>query len=83
MQVFNSEPHFNCRAYAEMIETRLKAYGLTVDLMFPNESIGVTRVLASIASRGTLYALTVSPQNEEHNSVSVNILFGSPEGGYN
>jgi hypothetical protein len=63
-----------------MIERKLKGLGMTVDLLFPNESIPVTRVLANISSRGTLYAITVSPQNEELHSLTLNILHGIPEG---
>jgi hypothetical protein len=47
------------RAYAEMIERNLKKIGLAVDLLFPNETIPILSLLSSIASRGTLYAVSV------------------------
>jgi RNA recognition motif-containing protein len=47
------------RAYAEMIERNLKKIGLVVDLLFPNETIPILTLLSSIASRGTLYAVSV------------------------
>jgi len=47
------------RAYAEMIERNLKRMGLAVDLLFPHDAIPVLTLLANIAARGTLYAITV------------------------
>jgi hypothetical protein len=68
------------REYAEYIEHRLKQLGLTVDLLFPNEEVPIGRVLANISSRGSLYAIVVMPQNEEHRSLTLNILHGLPQG---
>ncbi|GLV34425.1 Neosin [Carabus blaptoides fortunei] len=65
--------------YAEYIEHRLKSIGLTVDLLFPNEDVPIGRVLANISSRGCLYAVLVMPQNEEHRSLTLNILHGIPQ----
>ena len=69
-----------CRKYAEYIEQRLKGLGLIVDLLFPNEDVPIGRVLANISSRGCLYAILVMPQNEEHRSLTLNILHGIPQG---
>lgn len=69
-----------CREYAEYIEHRLKSIGLTVDLLFPNEDVPIGRVLANISSRGCLYAVLVMPINEEHRSLTLNILYGIPQG---
>lgn len=66
--------------YAEYIEQKLKSIGLTVDLLFPNEDVPIGRVLANISSRGCLYAVLVMPQNEEHGSLTLNILHGLPQG---
>ncbi|CAH1366178.1 hypothetical protein MTP99_007574 [Tenebrio molitor] len=65
--------------YAEYIEQRLKTLGLIVDLLFPNEDVPIGRVLANISSRGCLYAILIMPQNEEHRSLTLNILHGSPQ----
>ncbi|XP_059472008.1 nuclear receptor coactivator 5-like [Neocloeon triangulifer] len=64
------------RAYAEMIERNLKKMGLAVDLLFPNETIPILTLLSTIASRGTLYAISVSPQHELKASMTLNILHG-------
>lgn len=65
--------------YAEAIELRLKKIGLTVDLLFPNEDVLLSRVLGNIASRGCLYAVVVIPVNQEHHSLTLNILHGLPQ----
>ncbi|KAJ1529516.1 hypothetical protein ONE63_006289 [Megalurothrips usitatus] len=65
--------------YAEFVEERLKKLGLTVDILYPNEDVLMSRVLGNISSRGTLYAIMIEPINEEHDSLTVNILHGTPE----
>ncbi|KAK9876716.1 hypothetical protein WA026_014955 [Henosepilachna vigintioctopunctata] len=65
--------------YAEYIESRLKALGLIVDLLFPNEDVPIGRVLANISSRGCLYAILVMPQNKENQSLTLNVLHGIPQ----
>lgn len=65
--------------YAEFVEERLKMLGLTVDILYPNEDVQMSRVLGNISSRGTLYAIIIEPINEEHDSLTVNILHGTPE----
>ena len=50
--------------------------GLIVDLLFPNEDVPIGKVLANIASRNCLYAILVTPQNEEHRSITVHVLHG-------
>jgi Anticodon binding domain len=64
--------------YAEAIEAHLKRQGLSVDLLFPNDDVPIGKVLANISSRGTLYAILVTPQNAEMQSITVNILYGQP-----
>lgn len=68
------------REYAEFIESRLIKVGLTVDLLFPNEEVPLGRVLANISGRGTLFAIVVNMTNEEHRSLTLNILYGQPQG---
>lgn len=38
------------------------------------------RVLANISGRGTLFAIIVNMVNEEHRSLTLNILYGQPQG---
>ncbi|XP_017474132.1 PREDICTED: uncharacterized protein LOC108364797 [Rhagoletis zephyria] len=64
--------------YAEYIEQRLKDINLRVDVLFPNEDVPLGKVLINISTRGCLYAILVTPQHEEHNSITVNILYGQP-----
>lgn len=65
-------------SYAENIEARLKRNGLTVDLLFPNDDVPIGKVLSNIASRGSYYAILITPENEERNSITVNVLAGVP-----
>lgn len=71
--------HKSLTVYAEFIERRLKTLGLSVDLLFPNEEVPLGRVLANIASRGTLYALIVTQLNEQRRSITVNVLYGQTQ----
>lgn len=64
--------------YAELLEGRMKRVGISCDLLFPNSEVPIGKVLANISSRGTLYAVLVTPQNMEHKSITVNILYGTP-----
>jgi hypothetical protein len=68
------------RQYAERIESRIRDQGLAVDVLFPHEEIPIRQVLADLSSRGTLYGIVLSPINPEHGSITLNILFGQPEG---
>lgn len=68
------------RQYAERIESRIRAQGLAVDVLFPHEEIPIRQVLGDLSSRGTLYGIVLSPLNQEHGSITLNILFGQPEG---
>lgn len=49
-----------------------------MDVLFPNEDVPLGKVLINISSRGCLYAILITPQHEEHNSITVNILYGQP-----
>ncbi|XP_035904669.1 nuclear receptor coactivator 5 [Anopheles stephensi] len=64
--------------YAEMIEARLKRAGLSVDLLFPNNDVPIGKVLANRASQGTYYCIVITPENQERNSITVNVLHGIP-----
>ncbi|KAF0302656.1 Nuclear receptor coactivator 5 [Amphibalanus amphitrite] len=66
------------RPYAEEVEDRLKNVGLAVDMLFPRAGAPINQVLDQISSRGTLYAVVVHPTNEQHRSVSLNIMHGNP-----
>lgn len=67
------------RAYAENIENRLKNMGLSVDVLFPNPEIPIGKVLGNIASRGVMYAICVGPENEQHLSLTLNVLQGQQQ----
>lgn len=64
------------RQYAERIEARLKVIGLKVDVLFPNPKVDLQKIMSNIASRGVMFAILVTPLNEDHSSVTLNILHG-------
>lgn len=68
------------RAYAESVEARIKDLGILVDVLFLKDEALLTQTIDDIARRGSLYAMVISPQNETHGSVTVNILHGTPQG---
>jgi len=63
----------------ENIENRLKNMGLSVDVLFPNPEIPIGKVLGNIASRGVMYAICVGPENEQHLSLTLNVLQGQQQ----
>ncbi|XP_067132373.1 uncharacterized protein [Centruroides vittatus] len=67
------------RIYAESIETRLKNIGFRVDILFLKEDNLLVQTVDDISERGCLYAMVITPQNEIHNSVTLNILHGRPQ----
>ncbi|GBM92262.1 Nuclear receptor coactivator 5 [Araneus ventricosus] len=67
------------RAYAESVEARIKDLGILVDVLFLKDEALLTQTIDDIARRGSLYAMVISPQNETHGSVTVNILHGTPQ----
>lgn len=73
---------YNYRAYAESVEDRVKNLGILVDILFLKDEALLTQTIDDIARRGSLYAMVISPQNETHGSVTVNILHGNPQGKY-
>jgi hypothetical protein len=69
----------NQRLYAERIEGRLRVLGLKVDVLFPNPKVDLAKILGNIASRGVMFAILVTPLNEDHSSVTLNILQGQQQ----
>ena len=64
------------RGFAEVIEARMKIFGMQTDVLFPNPDIPLQKILSNIASRGVIFAIIVTPLHEEHRSMTVNILQG-------
>lgn len=63
-----------------MVERRLKNLGMQVDLLFLKDEALLSRALEDLTQRGTLFAVVVTNQHELHGSVTVNILYGVPQG---
>lgn len=69
----------NQRQYAERIESRLKMIGLKVDVLFPNPKVDLAKIFSNITARGVTFAILITPLNEDHNSVTLNILQGQQQ----
>ncbi len=69
----------NQRQYAERIEGRLRVIGLKVDVLFPNPRVDLVKILDNISSRGVKFAVLVTPLNEDHQSVTLNVLQGQQQ----
>ena len=67
------------RQYAEMIESRLRNLGLRVDVLFPNPDIPLGKIVDNIKSRGILFAIVVTSINEQHRSLTLNVLQGQQQ----
>ncbi|XP_022650377.1 uncharacterized protein LOC111245810 isoform X3 [Varroa destructor] len=68
------------RDYAENVERRLKNLGLKVDVLFLKDEALLAQALDDLGLRGTLYACVIGEQHEVHNSVTLNVLYGVPQG---
>uniref|UniRef100_A0A336MH24 CSON015208 protein n=1 Tax=Culicoides sonorensis TaxID=179676 RepID=A0A336MH24_CULSO len=64
--------------YAERIESCLRNLRFKVDLLYPNVQVPMAKILSNIASRGTLYAIQINQENMNHQSVTLNVLYGVP-----
>jgi len=71
--------HKSQRDYAEMIENRIKEFGILTDMVFLTDEKNLLPAIEDIGRRGTMYAITVSPQHEVHRSLTLNILQGTPQ----
>ena len=64
-----------------MICSRVKFYGLAVEMVSLNHTVSLADALDAAASRGLLYAIIVTSQHELHSSVTLTILHGrNPQG---
>lgn len=71
--------HKSQRDYAEMIENRIKEFGILTDMVFLTDEKNLLPAIEDIGRRGTMYAITVSTQHEVHRSLTLNILQGTPQ----
>lgn len=73
MKYLRRADDFSLRHYAEDIEKQLKMLGIRVDLLFPNDSVPINKVLGNIQSRGCLYAILVLPPNMDQSSLTLTV----------
>ncbi|XP_065064306.1 nuclear receptor coactivator 5-like [Rhopilema esculentum] len=65
--------------YADTIQSRLTAIGISASVMFPPADVSVLEIIDRISRSGTLYAVVITSQNMYHKSCTLNILYGAPQ----
>jgi len=66
--------------YAESIESRLRQNALIVDIVIIPEDMQVPQMVEDASRLKFLFAIIVNSQNEQHKSLTLNILHGTPQG---
>ena len=69
-----------CRSYADAIERRLRSVGVVGHQLPLSSPDSLPKALEDITRRGLLFSITVNEQNEQHRSLTLNILHGTPQG---
>lgn len=67
------------RVYGETVMKRLLAAGLSADMKALPYELDTLSMVDLASRKGTLFAIIVNEQNEIHRSITVNILYGSPQ----
>lgn len=66
--------------FAEFVERKLKAVQVFCSISLINEERTIPQVVEDAAKKLCLFAIVVNSQNEVHQSLTVNILHGTPQG---
>ena len=43
-------------------------------MLFPNPKVDLNKIMGNIATRGVMFAILITPLNEDHGSVTLNVL---------
>lgn len=68
------------RKFAEFVERKLKAIQVFCSISLISEDQTIPQVVEVAAKKQCLFAIVVNSQNELHQSLTVNILHGTPQG---
>lgn len=71
---------FNFRSYAESIDARLRLAALISDIIIIPENMTIPQMVEEAQRKNCLFAIIVNSQNEQHKSLTLNILHGTPQG---
>lgn len=71
---------FPYRAYAEAIERRVKDQNIITAVSVIPEGRTSAQMVEELTARDGLFAIFINPQNEQHRSLTLNILHGVPQG---
>ncbi|KAI8790690.1 nuclear receptor coactivator 5 [Biomphalaria glabrata] len=76
-EVFMVNPQL--RAYAEAIERRVKDQNIITAVSVIPEGRTSAQMVEELTARDGLFAIFINPQNEQHRSLTLNILHGVPQ----
>jgi hypothetical protein len=68
------------RGYGEFIERKLVAKSMTVSVSIIPEDRSIPQMMEEASKRGHLFGIVINSQNEVHQSLTLNILHGTPQG---
>lgn len=69
-----------CREYADFVERRLKNLNLLTGIVVIRDDRTIQQQVEDATRRACLFAIVINSQNEVHQSVTLNILHGLPQG---
>lgn len=78
--LFNLFSSLFLRKFAEFVERKLKAIQVFCAISLISEDQTIPQVVEVAAKKQCLFAIVVNSQNEVHQSLTVNILHGTPQG---
>ena len=71
------------REYAEVVESRMRRFGMKTKMMILKGEESLPKEMEAVNRIRLPYAVVITPQNEQHRSITLNILHGTPQGEYN
>ncbi|XP_076357856.1 uncharacterized protein LOC143250771 isoform X2 [Tachypleus tridentatus] len=69
--------------FAEHVEARLKNLGMEVGVIFLSDESKLAQTVKDIEKQGPIFVIVITPKHELNNTLTVNVLVGSPEEHHN
>ncbi|XP_013776947.1 nuclear receptor coactivator 5-like [Limulus polyphemus] len=75
--------HKQQRLYAEHVEARLKNLGMEVGIILLSDESKLAQTVKDLEKQGPVFVIVITPKHELSNTLTINILLGSPEEHHN
>lgn len=69
--------------FAGHVEARLKNLGMEVGVIFLSDESKLAQTVKEIETQGPIFVIVITPKHELNNTLTVNVLVGSPEEHHN